>query len=123
MTTTTRTIAYKVFTHDLRSPIQGGEPIWDGKLPFTLPARTVDTSGKDCAEGWNAARLPHVALQIAGLWGNGHPSRLFRVETDMEIVERGEKLRASTWDILGEIHDFAGMEGRRLTYKELIANV
>ena len=30
-------IAYKVVTHDWRPPVQGGDPICDGRLPYTLP--------------------------------------------------------------------------------------
>ena len=44
--------AYRCFTHDLRSPVQGGDPIWDGRLPYDLPVVTVDTSQAECGAGW-----------------------------------------------------------------------
>lgn len=55
-------IGYKVFTHDLRYPIQGGD-------------------------GWNFFRDGHIALRIAGLWPDGRPSRLFVVEADDAVEE------------------------------------
>lgn len=33
---------YKVFTHDYRSPVQGGDPVWDGTVPYVLPATPLD---------------------------------------------------------------------------------
>ena len=73
--------AYKAFTHDLRSPIQGGEPIWTGELPFSLPRVAVDKGEADCAAGWNACRSPQTAVKIAGLWPNGWPVRVFVLES------------------------------------------
>jgi len=76
----TITTAYKVFTHDLRPPVQGGAPVWTGQLPYDLPEVAVDTSGDECASGWNACSTPEDALRIAGLWPDGRPSRLFRID-------------------------------------------
>ena len=98
-----KTIAYKVFTHDLWPPIQGGEPVWGGALPHILPRVDVDTSHDDCAAGWNACATAEDALRIAGLWPDGRPSRLFRVETTEEVFARGDKLRAATWRIVEEL--------------------
>ena len=97
--------AYKVFTHDLRPPVQGGAPVWIGTLPHALPVVAVDASTEECAGGWNACAQPEDALRIAGLWPNGRPSRLFRVETDEDVVSRGDKLRASTWTITAEVSE------------------
>lgn len=36
---------YKIFTHDLCAPIQGGPPIWDGSLPYDLPPVVVPIGG------------------------------------------------------------------------------
>jgi hypothetical protein len=99
------TTAYKCFTHDLRSPIQGGAPVWDGSLPYRLPVVEVDTSDTECAAGWNACRDAHTALQIAKLWPDGRPIRLFRITTRRKVIERGAKLRAATWTIEEEITD------------------
>ena len=99
------TTAYKVLTHDLRQPIQGGEPVITGPLPFVLPRTKVDKSTAACAAGWNACAKPETALRIAGLWPNGRPSRLFRVETDEPVLERGDKLRAAAWTMVEEIAD------------------
>ncbi len=97
------TRAYKVFTSTLCPPIQGGPPVWDGTLPHTLPRVTVDQSANDCAPGWNACVDLHTALRIAGLWPDGWPSRAFAVETDDEVLTRGDKLRAATWTITREL--------------------
>jgi hypothetical protein len=64
---------YKVFTDDLRSPIQGGDPVWDGSLPYDLPVVGLDRSEKECGAGWNFCREAHTALSIGGLWPNGRP--------------------------------------------------
>jgi hypothetical protein len=99
------TTAYKVLTHDLRSLIQGGEPIFDGKLPFTLPRVVMDRSQKECSAGWDACADAHTALRNAGLWPNGRPSRLFRAETDIKVLKRNETLRAEEWTLVEEITD------------------
>ena len=98
-----RTTAFKVFTHDLRSPIQGGDPVWNGSLPFDLPETEVDRSNSDCGAGWNACREPCDALQIVGMWPNGRPSRMFRLTTHYPVIERGNKLRSATWNIEEEL--------------------
>ena len=97
------TTLYKVFTHDLRPPVQGGDPVFDGTLPFILPARTVDESANNCGAGWNACRKPETALRIAGLWPNGRPSRLFRVDVDGKVIERGDKCRFETGTVAEEL--------------------
>ena len=94
---------FKVFTHDLRPPVQGGEPVWDGSLPFELPKVKVDRSDDECGEGWNFTARSQDALRIAGLWPNGRPSRLFAVETPrISVVVRGDKSRASRLVIVRE---------------------
>lgn len=97
-----KTVAYKVFTHDLRSPIRGGDRAWDGMLPYRLPKVHVDSSDNECGAGWNACATAEDALRIAGFWPDGRPSRLFRVETSANVLRRGDKLRASTWTIVEE---------------------
>ena len=96
---------YKVLTYDLRSPIQGGDPIWDGDIPVTLPEVSVDMSDACCGQGWNFCRKAHTALQIAGLWPDGRPSRLFIVEPTVTVIERGNKCRAAQIRIVEEIID------------------
>ena len=99
---------YKVFTSDLCPPIQGGEPIWGGTLPFDLPTVELDESDKECGKGWNACRDPQTALKIAGFWPNGKPSRIFRLvpsATDGKVIERKDKVRAATWTIQAELTD------------------
>jgi hypothetical protein len=95
--------AYKVFTHDLRSPIQGGDPVWVGRLPYQLPGVEVDSGPRECAAGWNACRDPETAIKIAGLWPNGRPSRIFELQSSGPVVERGQKMRAESWLILREL--------------------
>jgi len=96
---------YKVFTSDLCSPIQGGDPVWDGTLPYTTPVVELDRSDKDCASGWNFCRRSSTALQIAGIWPNGYPSRLFKIDPIGEVVERGDKCRAAQITIVREVTD------------------
>jgi len=93
-------IGYKVLTHDLRPPLQGGKPLYDGTLPHELPRRKLDTSDRDCAPGWHYTRRPETALRIAGLWPTGRPSVLLRVEPIGEWVERGDKCRAESLRLL-----------------------
>lgn len=123
---------YKVTTHDLRPPIRGGEPIWDGEVPYTLPEVEVDTGPEECAAGWNACREPHTALRIAGLWPRGRPSRLWRVrQNGHPIIERGDKIRSATWEvveeaevtdaILADLHRPMAVEG--LPLDDLVAEV
>jgi hypothetical protein len=98
--------AYKLFTHDLRSPIQGGRPVWDGAMPYQLPVVPVDSGADECGAGWNACAHASDALRIAGLWPDGWPARLFAVEAPRgAVVERGDKLRAATWVVTAEICD------------------
>jgi hypothetical protein len=92
---------WKVFTHDLRSPVRGGDPVWDGSLPHTLAKVRLDRSEERTAPGWHYCREAHDALRISGLWPNGRPSRLFAVET-RDVVERGDLVRASAPTILRE---------------------
>lgn len=90
------TLGYKVFTHDGRSPIQGGEPVWTGELPYTLPAVALDTSDNECAPGWNYALDLADALVIAGLWPTERPSIAVEVEPAADAITRGAKSRASS---------------------------
>jgi hypothetical protein len=91
---------YKVLTYDYRPPIQGGDPVWDGKRK-TLNKVELDTGEKECAAGWNFCRRAHDALRIAGLWPDGYPSVLLRVRGGRDTIERGDKLRCSRLTILG----------------------
>jgi hypothetical protein len=93
---------FKAFTHDLRSPIRGGDPVWDGNLPFRLPEVVVDQSDAECAAGWNACTEAAEALRIAGFWPDGYPVRLFRVEDVEGVVTRGDKTRFATATITAE---------------------
>jgi hypothetical protein len=97
---------YRVFTHDLRSPIQTSEPVWDGSLPHRLPVVKVDDGPKQCAPGWHACRDAEDALQISGLWHggkNGGPARIYRVARPYKLVDRGQKVRAAAWTIVEEM--------------------
>lgn len=97
-------LGYKVFTHDLRSPIQGGAPVWDGSLPITLPAVEVDDGPENCAAGWNFVEDIPIGLRIAGLWSDGRPSRVFEVQAP-EAIARGNKRRARVLTIVRECSD------------------
>ncbi len=96
---------WKILTHDLRSPIQGGEPVFVGELPTTLAAVALDTSGVECGAGWNYSADLATAFGIAGLWPNGRPSRAFLVEASDDAIERGDKRRASSLTLVREASD------------------
>lgn len=97
---------YKLFTHDLRSPIQSGPVLWDGSLPFTLPTVECDTSEAECGRGWNAVETIEQGLSICGLWPTGRPIRPFAVaKNGHEIIKRGSKLRSASLTITAEADD------------------
>lgn len=96
-------MSYKIVTHDLRSPLRGGEPLWDGTLPRELPRVTLDRSDANCGSGWHYCESPADAAIIAGLWPDGRPARLFEVEPLGEHVTRGNKSRAEGLRILSEL--------------------
>lgn len=57
---------YKMLTYDLRPPIQGGPPIFDGTPGTVLPA--VDTAGDICSgPGWHSIDRLAVAYTRAGM--------------------------------------------------------
>lgn len=91
---------YKVLTHDYRPPVQGGEPVWDGKRK-TLDKVRLDTGPDECAAGWNFCADAKTAFRIAGLWPDGRPSVLLRVKGSRDTIRRGDKLRCSRLTILG----------------------
>ena len=88
---------YKIFTHDYRPPIQGGNPIWDGTFPFTTPTVTLDTTSSDCGTGggWHFVDSLAEGFRIAGLWPVGWPSVAVVVEPASDAIQRGTKWRAS----------------------------
>jgi hypothetical protein len=99
---------YKVFADDLSAPIQGGSPVWDGKLPFRLPVVNLDRSANKCGKlgGWHFVKALDIGLAIVGLWPrHGLPSRAFELTCDTEVIEREEKCRASTAIITRELEE------------------
>ena len=90
---------FKIFTHDFRPPIQGGDPIWDGGTPFSLPTVSCDDSDRECSNGWNYVADLAIGFKIAGIWPTGRPSSCFVVEAENGI-ERGDKRRAASLHIL-----------------------
>ena len=94
---------YKSFTYDLRPPIQGGDVVWDGSLPYLLPEVKVDSGEAECAAGWNATRSIADCMRIAGFWRAPWPMRVFAVHSNgHELFERGDKVRSATWNIASE---------------------
>ena len=92
---------YKLFTHDFRSPLQGGERIWDGSLPFTLPTVKLDTGDAECSHGWNFVDDLAKGFEIAGMWPNGRPSAVAIFEPSKDAIQRGNKWRSSSGKIVG----------------------
>lgn len=104
---------YKILTHDFRSPLQGGDPIFDGvKFPFELARVTLDTGPDECAAGWNCCDNLANALKIVGLWPNGRPSVGFIVEPSKDAIQRGNKTRSSGMTII-----------RPVSEKEMVAGI
>src|SRR3990172_2694568 len=96
---------FKVTTHDLRPPIQGGNPIWSGEVPFTLPRVDCDMGDAECSRGWNFCLDAATALRVSGLWPNGRPSRLWLVEANGEAIQRGDKCRSPILHVGSEASD------------------
>ena len=86
---------YKIWTHDFCSPLQGGKPVFDGTLPFTLPKVILDSSEEKCAAGWNFTDNLAKGFEIAGMWPNGRPSAVTIIEPSEDLIYRGGKWRAS----------------------------
>src|SRR6266850_2502811 len=86
---------WKLFTHDFCSPLQGGKPVWDGSLPFTLPIVKLDTGDKECSHGWNFVDDLAKGFQIAGMWPNGRPSCVGVIEPSKDAIQRKDKWRSS----------------------------
>ena len=78
---------FRCFTHDLRSPVVGGEPWWTGTLPHQLPQVAFARSDFHCGEGWAACRSPSAAVEMSGLWPDGRPIRVFEGETIGSVHE------------------------------------
>jgi hypothetical protein len=108
-------IAYKVLTHDLRPPIQGGEPVFDGVFPHVLPTVACNTDpAVECGAGWNACAKLSDALRIAGLWPNGRSSRVVLCEAPAASVVRAfDKVRAPTWTLSRELSEDEIADGVR----------
>lgn len=90
---------WKIFTHDRRSPIQGGPPVWDGTYPYDLPEVELDRSSAECAPGWNFTSDIETGFRIAGMWPTDWPSVVVRVEAE-DAIQRGDKYRATTLHLL-----------------------
>ena len=87
---------FKIFTHDFKSPLQGGDVIWDGSLPFDLPKVRLDTSDTKCGAGWNFVDSIATGFRIAGMWPAGRPSIVALVEPGGDAIQRKDKWRSST---------------------------
>ena len=91
-------LGYKILTHDYRSPIQGGLPLWDGHtLPVDLPRVECDAGPDECAAGWNFVADEDLAhgFALVGLWPTGRPSIVLRVEAGPDAICRGRKCRSA----------------------------
>ena len=88
---------WKVWTHDRRSPIQGGKSVWDGTYPTTLATVPLDTSDAECGfSGWHYCADLATALRIGGMWPGGWPALYTQVVGSEDAIERGGKRRASS---------------------------
>ena len=87
---------YKIFTHDFCSPLQGGKPVFDGSIPFTLPTVELDTGNDECSHGWNFVDDLAKGFEIVGMWPNGRPSCVTVIEPSKDAIQRGNKWRSSS---------------------------
>src|SRR3954471_9894462 len=87
---------YKIFNSNWESPLQGGKPVCNGVLPFTLPTTELDISYIKCGKGWNYCNSLSDAITIAGLWTNGYPNIAVKVTPSNDFVTRRNKSRASS---------------------------
>jgi hypothetical protein len=100
---------YKILTHDLRPPLQGGDPLPIDKLPYETEAVVLDAGPASCAPGWHSVGDLATGFRIAGLWRTGRPARVFEVEPSDDVVERNEKFRSSKLTFAREL-DLEGIE-------------
>ena len=94
---------WKILTHDFRPPIQGGDPLCDGRTwPVKLPDVPLDRSSSECGVlgGWHFCRSIEAALKLGGMWPSGRPSAVVAVEPLGDIIERGDKCRAASLRLL-----------------------
>jgi len=96
---------FKIFTHDWRSPLQGGAPLKIKTFPHELRKVRLDTSDSECSSGWNYCGDLATAFRIAGLWPTGRPSHAMVFEASEDAIARGDKRRASGGVILSEATD------------------
>src|SRR6202142_3315039 len=90
---------WKVLTSDFRPPLQGGSALCDGTTwPVTLPEVPLDRSASECGVkgGWHFCHTIEAAFKIAGLWRTGRPNAVVLVDPHGDIIERADKLRASS---------------------------
>ena len=94
---------WKILTHDFRPPIQGGDPLCDGRTwPVKLPDVPLDRSSSECGVvgSWHFCRSIEAALKLGGMWPSGRPSAVVAVEPLGDIIERGDKCRAAWMRLL-----------------------
>ena len=105
---------WKSLTHDFRPPLQGGNPLCDGKTwPVTLPEVPLDRSSNECGVqgGWHFCRTIEATFGIAGMWRTGRPNAIVAVEPIGDIIERKDKCRASSLALLRYATDDEVREG------------
>jgi hypothetical protein len=96
---------WKLLTSDLRPPIQGGGPLFDGQLPYLLPEVDVNSTDAECGRGWNFVRNIETGFSIAGMWRTRRPNAVLLVEPSDGWVERGNKCRAAQLNLVRHATD------------------
>ena len=93
---------WKILTSDFRPPIQGGDPLCDGRTwPVTLSTVTLDRSASECGNGgWHFCRSIADGFGIAGMWRTGKPNAVILVDPHGDVIERSDKCRAASLDLL-----------------------
>jgi hypothetical protein len=95
-----QTTFWKILNHDFSPPLQGGQPIFDGKtFPFKLNGVKLDVSDTECGQGWNFVSDIETGFKIAGMWRTGRPNAILKVEPSDDKIQRGNKWRCSVLNL------------------------
>ena len=93
---------WKLFTHDLRSPLRRGDPVWDGSYPYTLPEVELNRCNAEYGPGWHFCETLVGAIRVVGFCPDGWSSRAIAVEPKGDVVQQSATYRCSSLTLLHE---------------------
>jgi hypothetical protein len=93
---------FKIFTHDWRSPLQGGDPVVTNPVfPFDLPKVTLNPDPLlECGAGWNYCKSIVEAARIASYWPKSYSANIVQVVGSPDAIEVKRKRRSSQLTIV-----------------------